>query len=91
MDDVISPGATAGTLYVADPATNTVYAVHVTGLNPAVPIVSLGSFGEVDTINPQTGSFLVPEPPSWTMLLLSVAWLLIRGARRRLNRPASGR
>jgi DNA-binding beta-propeller fold protein YncE len=86
-DDVISPGATSGTLYVADTDTNTVYAVHVSGLNPDVPVVSLGSFGQVDAVNPQSGDFLVPEPSSWAMLLLSLAALLARVARR-LKRAA---
>jgi PEP-CTERM motif-containing protein len=55
IDDIIFPGATAGTLYVADTGANTVYAVNVTGLNPNTPIISLGSFDEVALVNPSTG------------------------------------
>ena len=103
MDDVIFPGATSGTLYVADTATNTVYAVHVTGLNPDIPIASLGSFGEVGLVNPTSGvvgmpllgnlksphgmDFVVPEPSTWAMLLLSLA-ALAAGAARRLSAAA---
>jgi len=65
MDDVIFPGTTSGTLYVAGTSGNEVYAVHLTGLNPNTPIISLGSFNEVATVNPITG---VVEKP-----LLSVA------------------
>ena len=55
MDDVLFPGATAGTLYVTVTGTNTVYAINLTGLDPNTPIVSLGSFGEVALVNPVTG------------------------------------
>jgi hypothetical protein len=55
MDDVVFPGATSGTLYVADTGTNKVYAVTLTGLNPDTPIISLGSFDEVALVNPITG------------------------------------
>ena len=55
MDDVIFPGATAGTLYVTDTSNNTVYAIHLTGLDPNTPIVTLGSFEEVALVNPMTG------------------------------------
>jgi PEP-CTERM motif len=55
MDDVLFPGVTAGTLYVADTASNTVYALKLTGLDPATPIISLGSFDEVALVNPITG------------------------------------
>lgn len=55
MDDVIFPGATSGTLYVSSTSTNQVYAVHLTGLNPDTPIISLGSFDEVGLVNPSTG------------------------------------
>jgi len=55
MDDVLFPGATAGTLYVSDTPTNTVYAIKLTGLDPNTPIVSLGSHGEVGLVNPVTG------------------------------------
>jgi hypothetical protein len=55
MDDVVFPGATAGTLYVADTNNNTVYAIHLTGLDPNTPIATLGSFDEVALVNPLTG------------------------------------
>jgi MYXO-CTERM domain-containing protein len=55
MDDVLFPGATAGTLYVSDTKTNTVYAIQLTGLDPNTPIISLGSFGEIGLANPVTG------------------------------------
>lgn len=55
MDDVVFPGATAGTLYVADTSNNTVYAIHLTGLDPNTPIATLGSFDEVALVNPMTG------------------------------------
>ena len=55
MDDVLFPGATAGTLYVSDTKTNTVYAITLTGLDPNTPIISLGSFGEVALVDPVTG------------------------------------
>jgi hypothetical protein len=55
MDDVLFPGATAGTLYVADTKNNTVYAIQLTGLDPNTPIVSLGSFNEVALVNPSSG------------------------------------
>jgi hypothetical protein len=55
MDDVLFPGATVGTLYVADTKNNTVYAIVLTGLDPNTPIVSLGSFNEVGLVNPTTG------------------------------------
>lgn len=55
MDDVLFPGATAGTLYVSDTKSNTVYAIRLTGLDPNTPIVSLGSFNEVALVNPVTG------------------------------------
>jgi hypothetical protein len=56
MDDVVFPGATAGTLYVAATGTNQVYAINLTGLDLSTPIVSLGSFGEVALVNPATGA-----------------------------------
>jgi hypothetical protein len=55
MDDVLFPGTTVGTLYVADTKTNTVYAIVLTGLDPNTPIISLGSFNEVGLVNPTTG------------------------------------
>ncbi|MBV8145854.1 MAG: PEP-CTERM sorting domain-containing protein [Gammaproteobacteria bacterium] len=60
MDDVLFPNATSGTLYVSDTKTNTVYDVHLTGLNPDMAIVSLGSFGEVALVDPTTGVVGMP-------------------------------
>ena len=55
MDDVLFPSAHAGTLYITDTGSDTVYALKLTGLDPNTPIISLGSFGEVATVNPVTG------------------------------------
>jgi hypothetical protein len=55
MDDVLFPGATTGTLFVADTKSNAVYALILTGLDPNTPIVSLGGFNEVGLVNPTTG------------------------------------
>jgi hypothetical protein len=55
MDDVLFPGVTQGTLFVTDTPTNNVYEIKLTGLDPNAPIISLGSFGEVATVNPSTG------------------------------------
>ncbi len=55
MDDVLFPSATAGTLYVANRDADNVYAIRLTGLDPNTPIISLGNFGEVATVNPVTG------------------------------------
>jgi hypothetical protein len=55
MDDVLFPGVTQGTLFVTDTPTNKVYEVRLTGLDPNTPIISLGSFGEIATVNPSTG------------------------------------
>jgi hypothetical protein len=55
MDDVLFPGVTQGTLFVTDTPTDKVYEVRLTGLDPNTPIISLGSFGEVATVNPSTG------------------------------------
>jgi hypothetical protein len=65
MDDVLFPGVTQGTLFVTDTPTNKVYEVRLTGLDPNTPIISLGSFGEVATVNPLTG---VVETPLLTGL-----------------------
>jgi hypothetical protein len=65
MDDVLFPGVTQGTLFVTDTPTNTVYEVKLTGLDPNTPIISLGTFGEVATVNPLTG---VVETPLLTGL-----------------------
>jgi PEP-CTERM motif len=55
MDDVLFPGVTQGTLFVTDTPTDKVYEVRLTGLDPDTPIISLGSFGEVATVDPSTG------------------------------------
>ncbi len=55
MDDVIFPNAKSGTLYVADGASDDVFAVKLSGLDPNTAIVSLGSFGEVGLVNLITG------------------------------------
>lgn len=60
MDDVLFPNATAGTLYIADTNSDYVYALKLTGLNPDIPIVSLGSFHEVALVNPVTGVVMDP-------------------------------
>ncbi|HEY1885257.1 MAG TPA: PEP-CTERM sorting domain-containing protein [Roseiarcus sp.] len=60
MDDVLFPGVTQGTLYVADTSGNNVYAIRLTGLDPGTPIISLGSLDEVATVNPVTG--VVEQP-----------------------------
>jgi hypothetical protein len=60
MDDVLFPDATQGTLYVADTSGNTVYAIHLTGLALGTPIISLGSFEEVATVDPTTGVVETP-------------------------------
>ncbi|HEY5206311.1 MAG TPA: PEP-CTERM sorting domain-containing protein [Roseiarcus sp.] len=65
MDDVLFPGVTQGTLFVSDTPTNKVYEVRLTGLDPNTPIISLGTFGEVATVNPLTG---VVETPLLTGL-----------------------
>jgi hypothetical protein len=65
MDDVLFPNATAGTLYITDTGSNTVYDLKLTGLDLNTPIVSLGSFHEVALVNPLTG---VVEHPLLTGL-----------------------
>jgi hypothetical protein len=60
MDDIIFPDAKAGTLYVSDTGTDKIWAVHLTGLNPDTPIISLGSFDEVALVNPVTGVVGMP-------------------------------
>jgi hypothetical protein len=65
LDDVLFPGVTQGTLFVTDTSTNKVFEVRLTGLDPNTPIISLGSFGEVATVNPLTG---VVETPLLTGL-----------------------
>jgi len=65
MDDVLLPSATAGTLYITDTGSDTVYSLKLTGLDLNTPIVSLGSFHEVALVNPVTG---VVEHPLFTGL-----------------------
>jgi hypothetical protein len=105
LDDVLFPGAAAGTLYVTDTGANKVYAIGLTGLNPDTPIASLGSFDEVALVNPVTGSvgmalltglasthglaFSVPEPSTGTLLLLGFVGLATTRALRRKARAAS--
>jgi hypothetical protein len=60
MDDVLFPGVTQGTLFVTDTDANQVFEVRLTGLDPDTPIISLGSFGEVATVNPVTGVVETP-------------------------------
>jgi hypothetical protein len=55
MDDVIFPGATAGTIYAADTNANVVYAITLADLDPNAPIASLGSFHELGIVDLGTG------------------------------------
>lgn len=55
MDDVVFPGATAGTIYAADSGANIVYAISLAELDPNAPIASLGSFHELGIVNLSTG------------------------------------
>ena len=79
MDDVLFPNATAGTLYIADTNSDTVYALKLTGLNPDIPIVSLGSFHEVALVNPARES-------SWTRCLPASARRTVLTSFRRQDR-----
>ncbi|WP_136626237.1 hypothetical protein [Bradyrhizobium macuxiense] len=57
LDDVIKPGATAGTFCLTDTKTGNVYSFHASGLNTNdyyASVASLGGFGQVD---PTTGVF----------------------------------
>jgi PEP-CTERM motif len=97
MDDVIFPDATSGWLFVAGTPGNVVDKVYVTGLTIGTPIIALGSFNEVATVNPTTGvvetpllnidsphgmDFLAaPEPSTWAMMLLGFAGLGFMGYR----------
>lgn len=57
LDDVIRPGATAGTFYMTDTKSGNVYSFHASGLNINdyyASVASLGGFGQVD---PTTGVF----------------------------------
>jgi hypothetical protein len=55
MDDIVFPGATAGTIYAADTNANLVYAISLADLDPNAPIASLGSFHELGIVDLTTG------------------------------------
>ncbi|HEY2678701.1 MAG TPA: hypothetical protein VGI65_17140 [Steroidobacteraceae bacterium] len=55
MDDIVFPGAAAGTMYAADTNANIVYAISLTDLDPNAPIASLGSFHELGLVDLSTG------------------------------------
>ena len=55
MDDVVFPGATAGTIYAVDTNANLVYAISLADLDPNAPIASLGSFSELGIVDLTTG------------------------------------
>ena len=55
IDDVVFPGATAGTLYGYDSATNGIYAFNVTGLDPNSAIVAIGGLKDISIVDPTTG------------------------------------
>jgi hypothetical protein len=104
MDDVIFPDATSGWLFVAGTPDDVVYKVWVSGLTLGTPIIALGSFNEVATVNPVTGvvkktllevnaphgmDFLAaPEPSTWAMMLLGFAGLGYLGSRASRRRIA---
>jgi hypothetical protein len=91
MDDVIFPDATSGWLFVAGTPDNVVDKVWVTGLTIGTPIIALGSFNEVATVNPTTGVvettllnidsphgkdlLAAPEASTWAMMLAGFAGL----------------
>jgi hypothetical protein len=99
MDDVIFPDATSGWLFVAGTPGNAVYKLWVTGLTIGTPIIALGSFNEVATVNPVTGvvetpllnvasphgmDFIAaPEPSTWAMMIFGFAGLGFAASRRR--------
>jgi hypothetical protein len=105
MDDVIFPDATSGWLFVAGTPDNVVDRVWVTGLTIGTPIIALGSFNEVATVNPTTGvvettlldinsphgmDFLAaPEPSTWAMMLAGFAGLGFMGYRASAKRRAA--
>ena len=60
LDDVLFPDATSGTLYVADTSGDNVFAIRLTGLDPNTPIISIGGFNEVATVDPSTGVVELP-------------------------------
>jgi predicted secreted protein len=57
LDDVIKPGATAGTFYLTDTKTNKVYSFHATGLNTNDYYASIGSLKAFGQVDPATGVF----------------------------------
>jgi hypothetical protein len=79
--------------------------VWLTGLTIGTPIVALGSFNEVATVNPVTGvvetpllnidaphamDFVAaPEPSTWAMMLLGFAGLGLMGYRASAKRRAA--
>jgi PEP-CTERM motif len=105
MDDVIFPDATSGWLFVAGTPGNVVDKVYVTGLTIGTPIIALGSFNEVATVNPTTGvvetpllnidsphgmDFLAaPEPSTWAMMLVGFGGLGFMGYRASAKRRAA--
>ena len=105
MDDVIFPDATSGWLFVAGTPDNVVDKVYVTGLTIGTPIIALGSFHEVATVNPTTGvvettlldvnsphgmDFLAaPEASTWAMMLAGFAGLGFMGHRASAKRRAA--
>jgi hypothetical protein len=105
MDDVIFPDATSGWLFVAGTTDNVVDKVYVTGLTIGAPIIALGGFNEVATVNPTTGvvettllnidsphgmDFLAaPEPSTWAMMLVGFSRLGFMGYRASAKRRAA--
>jgi hypothetical protein len=57
LDDVIMPGATSGTFYLADTNDNRVLSFHVAGLNPNDYYASVGSLQAFGQVDPTTGAF----------------------------------
>jgi hypothetical protein len=55
IDDIIFPGATSGSLYVAETGANQVDKVWLTGLDPNTPIIAIGGLNEVALVNPSNG------------------------------------
>jgi hypothetical protein len=55
LDDVVFPGATAGTIFAADTSANVVYKIRLADLDPYAPIASLGSFHELGIVDLSTG------------------------------------
>jgi hypothetical protein len=57
LDDVIKPGASAGTFYLTDTNDNRVLAFHVTGLNVNDYYANVGSLNAFGQVDPTTGTF----------------------------------